>query len=85
MVYIPSTIKSQMNLELFCFWADWDVIAVLKGVHTYILLQYPTFESVYFHIFIGKEIVSVHCSVHTKMSINTKEKKILPIISNTPF
>jgi hypothetical protein len=29
-VYIPSTIKTEMNLVPFCFWADWAVGAVLK-------------------------------------------------------
>ena len=40
-LYIPSTIKTLMNLVPFC-WADWAVRAVLKN--SSILLKYPTFE-----------------------------------------
>ena len=53
---ILSAIKTQINLESFCSWAD--------------LLDHPTFE--FFHIFIDKIIVLVHCSVHTKKLINIK-------------
>ena len=40
-LYIPSTIKTQINLVPFC-WADWAVRAVLKM--SSILFKYPTFE-----------------------------------------
>ena len=43
-IYIPSTKKTQMNLALFCFWADWAVRAVLKCSATF--LKYPNFVGV---------------------------------------
>jgi hypothetical protein len=29
-LFIPSNIKTQLNLVPFCFWADWAVLALLK-------------------------------------------------------
>jgi hypothetical protein len=52
-LYIPSTIKTRMNLADFCFWADKAVKAMLKVFA--ILQKYPTFESVFF--FMAKKIV----------------------------
>ena len=43
-LYIPSTIKTQINLVLLLFWADWAVRALLKI--SAVLLKYPTFEVV---------------------------------------
>ena len=48
-LYIPSIIKTQKILALFCFWADWDVRAVLQKSE--ILLKYPTFEGVFSYVF----------------------------------
>ena len=45
--YIPRTIKTQMNIVL----ADWAVLKI-----TAVLLKYPIFQIVLFHILIGKQI-----------------------------
>ena len=41
-IYIPSAIKTEMNLVPFCFRAVWAVRAILKI--SAILLKHPAFE-----------------------------------------
>ena len=50
--YTPSDIKTQVNIVPFCFWADWVILGSTKN--SAILLQYPTFEAGFFHVFMGK-------------------------------
>ena len=74
-LYIRSTLKTQMNLMPFCFWADWAVRAVLK-ISSVLLLSILLLEVflLYFH---GqnkyKNRVSVCCIVHTKTLIYKRE------------
>ena len=66
---IPSTIKTQMNLVSFCFWADLGIRVVLKMFA--IFLKYSPFNF-FFIISWAKRIqirVSVHCRVRTKKFI----------------
>ena len=71
MVYIPSTIKSQINLAL-CFGADWAVRAVLK-----ILANFARcfFQNKYICKMNTKFELSVHCRVRTKTLIIIKVRK----------
>ena len=75
--YIPSTVKTQMNIDFFKFLVDWAIRKLLK-IST-ILLKYPTFW-VFFSYFRWqnkyKIIVFVHCKVRTKKSLNIKLRKL---------
>ena len=51
-LYIPSIIKTQMNLVTFYFWADWVARAFLKISAN--LLKYPILGGVLFHVFMSK-------------------------------
>ena len=49
--YIPSITKTQINLWIYGFLADWAVMAVMKFFA--ILLKYPTFEGVFIFLFMS--------------------------------
>ena len=50
--YIPSDIKTQMNIVPFCFRAGWAILGSTENFA--ILLQYPTFEAGFFSCFHGQ-------------------------------
>ena len=72
---ISSALKTHMNHEPFCFWADWVLLCSIEN--TVILLKYPIFDCVLFMILWTKNRVPVHCSVCTKKLIKIKMRKLI--------
>ena len=50
--YVSQALKNS-SLVPFCFWADWVIRGILKM--SAILLKYPIFEVVFFHLFMGEK------------------------------
>ena len=57
-LYIPSTIKTQINLVPSRLWADFAGMVVLDISTNF--LKYPSFEGV-FHVLIGKTNLELNC------------------------
>ena len=57
-LYIPSTIKSEINLVLLVDRLDWTFWAVVLKISA-IFLKYPTFDRSFFHVFMNKTSAKV--------------------------